>query len=295
MTEPHSVAGTPEPAATPAPTGATGATATEGPALAAAFVERRLATAALELRYWEAGTGDPLVYLHPGGGPQWRLPLDRLAERRRVIQFEMPGFGAPPQPAVSSLAELATLMGRAIAALGLERYDLMGTSFGGAVAAHLASRSPDAIRSLVLESPAAFREGATPPDQLPPERFVRAFRTHPERFPPMETLGADWRTRIAPFVRRLLSATAVEESLAVQLAACPVRTLIVFGLDDGVIPAVNGRTYRRLLVNSSLQYVYDAAHDVQGDRPEAFTELVEDFLRRGMAFLVPDEDGLINP
>jgi hypothetical protein len=44
-----------------------------------------------------------------------------------------------------------------------------------------------------------------------------------------------------------------------------------------------------------LQYVHDAAHDIQGDRAEAFADVVGDFLRRGMAFLVPDQDTLINP
>jgi hypothetical protein len=47
--------------------------------------------------------------------------------------------------------------------------------------------------------------------------------------------------------------------------------------------------------NSSLQYVYDAAHDIQSDRPEAFADVVGDFLERGMKFLINDQDGLINP
>ena len=46
--------------------------------------------------------------------------------------------------------------------------------------------------------------------------------------------------------------------------------------------------------NCALVYVYDAAHDVQGDRAEAFADLVGDFLRRGMVFLVPEESTLIN-
>ena len=49
------------------------------------------------------------------------------------------------------------------------------------------------------------------------------------------------------------------------------------------------------LRNSSLQYVYDAAHDIQSDRPEAFADVVGDFLDRGMKFLINDQDGLINP
>ena len=71
--------------------------------------------------------------------------------------------------------------------------------------------------------------------------------------------------------------------------------MILFGRDDGIINPINGRTLRRVLRNSSLQYVYDAAHDIQSDRPEAFADVVGDFLDRGMKFLINDQDGLINP
>jgi pimeloyl-ACP methyl ester carboxylesterase len=85
------------------------------------------------------------------------------------------------------------------------------------------------------------------------------------------------------------------DSFADALAHVPTRTLIVFGRNDGIINPINGRTLRRLMRNSSLQYVYDAAHDIQCDRPEAFADLVGDFLERGMQFLINAQDGLINP
>jgi hypothetical protein len=47
--------------------------------------------------------------------------------------------------------------------------------------------------------------------------------------------------------------------------------------------------------NCALIYVHDAAHDIQGDRAEAFTDLVEDFLDRGWHFFLPEDSTLINP
>jgi pimeloyl-ACP methyl ester carboxylesterase len=109
--------------------------------------------------------------------------------------------------------------------------------------------------------------------------------------------------RACPAERRPHEVKAVErlmgdgsdDGLAVRLAMVPTRTLILFGRDDGIINPVNGRTIRRVMRNSSLQYVYDAAHDIQSDRPEAFADVVGDFLVRGMKFLINDQDGLINP
>lgn len=257
------------------------------------FVERSVEAEGFTVRYWEAGEGTPLVYLHPAGGPHWRPAHTQLAATYRVIQFEMPGWGSYRNDRASTLREQAELMAAIIAALGLDTYHLMGTSLGGAVAVNLATLFPERIISLVLDAPAAFRDGGTPPNQLTPEQLVRAFRTHPEREPQFEMAPPEAMARFWPFVEKLMGAP--DDTLVERMSTCGVLTLVLFGTDDGVIPAHNGRTYRRYLSNSSLQYIYDAAHDAMGDRPDAWFAVVDDFLRRGMAFLVPDADTVLNP
>jgi hypothetical protein len=56
-----------------------------------------------------------------------------------------------------------------------------------------------------------------------------------------------------------------------------------------------GRLYRERLVNCNLVYVYDAAHEMQFDRPQAFADVVGDFVARQEAFVVNDRSGVINP
>ncbi len=260
------------------------------------FAEKRVAARGFDVRYWEAGPAhaDVLVYLHPAGGPWWRPALDALAATYRVVQYCQPGFDTAPNDSVTTLAEQAELMAAVIEATGIERYHLMGTSFGGAVAVHLAVQFPDRLISLVLDAPAAFRDGARPPSQMTPAALLAAFRTHPEREPFLDLPPPQELARVGPFVARLIG-QADEAALREAMASCPVRTLVLFGTDDGVIPAHNGPTYRRHLPNSVLLYVHDAGHDIMGDRPEAFLDAVGDFLRRGMGFLVPDQDTLINP
>ncbi len=257
------------------------------------FTEHAVDAAGFTVRYWEAGEGTPLVYLHPAGGPHWRPVHQQLAEQYRVIQFEMPGWGDDANDKASTLREQAELMATVIAALGVDSYHLMGTSLGGAVAVNLATLFPDRIISLVLDAPAAFRDGSTPPNQLTPEQAQRAFRTHPEREPHFEMAPPEAMARFWPFVEKLMGTP--DDTLVDRMRSCGVRTLVLFGTEDGIIAPHNGRTYRRHLSNSSLQYVFDAAHDAMGDRPEAFYAVVDDFLRRGMGFLVSDQDTLINP
>jgi pimeloyl-ACP methyl ester carboxylesterase len=259
----------------------------------AAFTERTVDAAGFTVRYLEAGNGSALLYLPGAGGPVMTFALDSLAQRFRVIVIELPGWGSQPND-VDDFDGLAAQVAEIATALGLDRFHLMGTSFGGACALHFVTRYADRVESLVLEAPTKFRESSTNPSQLAPEAFLRAFRSHPERVPQMGPPDPAFMARVWPTVERLMG-DGSDDGLSARLADVPTRTLILFGRDDGIINPINGPTLRRVMRNSSLQYVYDAAHDIQSDRPEAFADVVGDFLERGMKFLINDQDGLINP
>lgn len=263
----------------------------------AAFTEGAIKADGFTIRYFEAGDGDPLVVLHGAGGPVFSLALDILAGQYRVVLVEMPGFGDQPNDRHTSLAEMAATIDQATRALGLDSYHLLGTSLGGAVATHLALDRPERLISLVLEAPAIFRVGATPPGpDLSPDVLRRLFRRHPERVPVWEAPDPAVQARVWPLAQRLLAGTPeYDEEIVARLPECPVRTLVVWGDDDGVTPAHNGRVFRRHMPNCSYVLVHQAAHDIQADRPEAFADLVGDFLTRGWSFLLPEESTLINP
>lgn len=259
----------------------------------AAFVERSIDAAGFAVRYFEAGSGPVVLCLPGAGGPKLTFALDKLAERFRVIVLELPGWGAQPND-VADFDGLAAQVAEIATALGLDRFHMMGTSLGGACALHFVTLFADRVESLVLEAPAKFRESSADPAQLEPAAFVKAFRSHPERSPQMAPPDPAFMARVWPTVMRLMGDGSVGE-FATRLADVPTRTLVLFGRNDGIINPINGRTIRRLMRNSSLQYVYDAAHDIQCDRPEAFADVVGDFLERGMQFLINAQDGLINP
>ncbi len=85
------------------------------------------------LLYWEAGSGETIVAIADGERPSRAHAL--LAERRRVIVFGMTAAEAgTPQ-------EAARLIGAAVAALGIERFDLMGEGTGDCVRSVSVGRS----------------------------------------------------------------------------------------------------------------------------------------------------------
>lgn len=261
----------------------------------ASFRESHVEADGFRIRYREAGDGPPLVHLHGAGGMRLSPSHDLLARHYRVIAFEMPGFGASAENTASqNMAELAATMGRAAAKLGLDRYNLWGTSFGGKAALWLAAQTPEKIIALALEAPAAIRpEGARPPAGSPQE-MARLLYAHPERLPPMPAPDPEIVAKTARLTERLRG-PARDPELEARMRELAVPTLILFGTLDRVIPPEMGRHYKALLPNGHLVLVYDAGHAIATDRPEAFTEVVADFLERHEAFIISRTETLINP
>src|SRR5581483_7019382 len=97
------------------------------------------------------------VLIH-GSGPgasawaNWRLTLPALAAQRRAIAPDIVGFGYTARPAGFSFTRASWLdhLVKWLDALGIERCDVVGNSFGGALALALAAEHGARIRRLVL-------------------------------------------------------------------------------------------------------------------------------------------------
>ena len=78
-------------------------------------------------------------------------PLERLLPGRELVAFDAPGVGLsqrPPRPL--RMGSLARIVRELMDVLALERADVLGYSFGGALAQELARRAPERVRRLVL-------------------------------------------------------------------------------------------------------------------------------------------------
>lgn len=256
------------------------------------FDERHIDADGFTIRYEVGGVGSPLLVIHGAGGPIRTHGLELLAESYQVHIVELPGFGDTVNDRTSSALDMARTVLALADALGFEQFDLLGTSMGGVVAAWAAAEAPDRIRHLVLEAPAAFRPDSDP-SILTPEEIFSAFHAHPERKtivpPDPEKSQRSW-----PLVERLVG-PLYDEELAGRLRHLPVATLVMFGTRDGLFGTAPGNEYKRLLASCTFALIYDAAHDISGDRPEAFSATVSDFLRRGPEFVISNQSTVIYP
>ncbi len=145
--------------------------------LAAAWVYRDIPAAELEARYMtpssrfinidgvrlhyrDEGAGPPVMLIHANFSNliDWDPVVAELVDSYRVIRFDMPSHGLTgPDPSGDySLARTIELTENIADALDLEEFTLGGTSLGGTVSMHYASRHPERISKLMLLSPGAL-------------------------------------------------------------------------------------------------------------------------------------------
>jgi pimeloyl-ACP methyl ester carboxylesterase len=106
------------------------------------------------VRRWP-GSGDPLVLLHGllDSSEGWNHLAELSCER---IAFDLPGFGHSDAPERGSLGGYARDIAAGLELLGVERFNLVGHSLGGGIAAALAEMMPDRVGAVVLLAPVGF-------------------------------------------------------------------------------------------------------------------------------------------
>lgn len=107
----------------------------------------------IEVAYEVQGSGDPFVLVHGSTGSRatWIQQTPALAERFTVVLPEYAGGGESTTP--DRPIEIDELVAQVIAAAddaGVDRFHLAGYSLGACVAAALAARHPERVRTLAL-------------------------------------------------------------------------------------------------------------------------------------------------
>jgi pimeloyl-ACP methyl ester carboxylesterase len=244
-------------------------------------------------RVLELGEGSPLVFFAGIGGlPAWLPALDRLAESHRVIAPSLPGF-----PGSANFRHLDGFYDWVVAALDLierlecDRFDLVGSSVGGALAAEVAVLMPRRVRKLVLSAPFGIFDPAHPsadiwaqpimPDPQPellcarPEAW-KALWARPEHVDVEEWTVT--RARAMEAAARFLfplGATGIDK----RLSRIIQPTLLIRGADDRVMPALyQDRMAAGIRGPVQRSVVAHAGHLVELDQPDEFATLVRAFL-----------------
>lgn len=255
----------------------------------------------LELRVAVEGEGPPLLLINGiGANIEMWGPFTSALRGRTLILFDAPGTGHSTRTrGPVRMRRLSRVVSGLLDHLGHERVDVLGYSFGGALAQQLAHQSPERVRRLVLAG--TMCGIGAPPNPLvlalmaTPYRYYS--RTHLARVSPFLYGG---RSRREPeMLRRHLAARLTRPpsmlgyqwqiyaiagwSSVLWLHRLEQPTLVLHGEKDPIVPLMNSRFMASRIPGARLRVLPGAGHLFLIDEPDEPAAAVMDFLDEEVA------------
>jgi pimeloyl-ACP methyl ester carboxylesterase len=247
--------------------------------------EQRITVANRAVRIIRGGSGPALVTLHHSTGSLGWLPLhDHLAGKFDVLVPDLPGYGQSERPEwARSPRDIAILVNQALEQLGLQQVHLVGFGFGGFIAAEIATMDPSRLATLTLVGAAGLkpRQGEIMDEMLTGyieymeagfrdrDHYVQVFGEEPEAsvrelwdFSREMTARVCWK----PFMFSL--------QLPHLLTGVQTKTLLIWGSEDRVVPAVCGQQYKEAMPNARLEVLQGAGHYVEYEETQRVVDLI---------------------
>ena len=243
--------------------------------------------------------GDSAVLLlHGGAGPRSMAPLaGALSEHVYVVAPTHPGFETTPRVEwLESVADLADAYLDLIEELKLETVMVIGNSLGGWIASEMALRDiKGRVKSIVLINATGIR-----PDHanqivdvrlLPPAAIGKLSFYDPAKRPNFAALSDEQRA-VGAANQQTMALYAGGDFLFApklrrRLSRVSVPTLVIWGVEDGVLSADYGRAYAESFANGHFVPVPEAGHFPQIEQPGAVLGAIGDFVDN---VVKPDED-----
>ena len=255
----------------------------------------RLAVRNVQIDMLRCGSGPKLLYLHASDGVDSSDEFIALLSKRfEVIAPSHPGFAGSELPgSYRSVADLAYFYLDLIEALRLEDCVLVGSSFGGWIAAEIAIRCPSAISSLVLAAPLGLAlperdaPGITDLLSIPIARLPETLFS--DREIGMKAFGglkfSDMtEDAVTRFVRNRESLALfgwspmfANPSLVNWLHRIRTNTLLIWGDEDKVLPTPLRTAYASRIPNTREHVIRGAGHYLHIERPLEFVNAIVEF------------------
>ena len=239
----------------------------------------------------------PLVCLHGIGGDatSFMRQLRGLSKGRRVLSWNMPGYGGSEELAEMSFASLCDRLCAALDALGIEQAVIIGQSIGGMIAQEMAIRHPHRVAALVLVAtvPAfggrddSFRDGFLDARLSPLDRGMSMADLAADAIPAVLGPAADDAARrdaiaamasIPEAAYRQVLGTLVtfnrrEDQHRITCPCC----LIAGAADDNSPPQVMEKMAGRL-AHATFHIVENAGHLVNSEAGDACNRIIAEFI-----------------
>lgn len=236
----------------------------------------------------------PIIILHGWGSSskRWEAVRGQLERQGyRVYIPDLPGFGdEPPPPKPWSVSDYAHWVKDFADKNNLQKFFLVGHSFGGATAAVFAAQYPQMVERLILVSAALRRQKkAKQRIFLAISKISKAFFSPPlcSKLYPLAQKAlyklAGVNDYITPTIQKspVMKETfrkIISEDLVHILPKIVTPTLIVWGEMDFVTPLSHGRLIQQKISGAKLEIISGADHNLNIKAPEKLSEVIAGFL-----------------
>jgi len=249
-------------------------------------------------------TGAPLVLLHGfsvAGHKTWFPWADRLATERTIIVPDLLGFGhservTEPHTDLTHQGQ-ARLVKGLLDELGVSKVDLVGWSFGGAVASETVLDYPDAVRSLALVAAHVYYT-----DDNNPWEWFGALPFGLGRTFVWNSIGggpSGWAARACdndPSTCDRYQVTLIKNTvdglrainrltqvsrIPYDLAQLKTRTLVFWGEDDPIVPLEDGVRLADEIGAAETHIIPGADHSPHEKNPDEAVRILLDFFAGG--------------
>ncbi len=246
----------------------------------------------LEVVYYTAGHGEPLVVVHGGAGDArtWFENMRMLAEKYTVYAPDLPGYGgSQAMDGRYYIPELTVFIEEFTRAVGLDKFYLVGHSLGGGIALNVALMFPEKIRKLVLISSLClgrevglwlrFLSIPTILKMLTKIFFgiTRGIVWLAEQFNPARLVNgmSPAAVMVGTSITTWQSQTLILEK---RLSEVKMPTLLVWGGLDPVVPVKQAYSAAEAIPDCQLRVFKNRGHNVHREALKQFSSILEHFL-----------------
>lgn len=270
------------------------------------FASSTVTTPSGTLRYWEAGSGHPVLLLH-GSGPgatgisNFGRNIGALSKHFRVIAVDAPGWGGS-DPVTFAESNHARAHLDFMDALGIDAAALVGNSMGGITATVMAARHPERVTHLITMGSATVPQTRMLTPAGPTEGLKALYQAYAEptlenmrqlcrvmTFDPGENLETLAQQRLdatlacPEHVRNYLDGAAqggpvTEWFTAADLAGITAPALIMHGRDDRVMSFEHSLDLVSQIPNARLFLMNRCGHWLMQEHAAEFNSQVVTFL-----------------
>ncbi|MDE1154287.1 MAG: alpha/beta fold hydrolase [Acidobacteriaceae bacterium] len=252
------------------------------------------------IAYYEAGTGPTLVLVH-GFASQarfdWGRVLGPLAQHHHVIALDQIGFGHSDKPVIDYRVQtFVDFLGEFLRVKGITRFDLAGESLGGWIVTNytLQALSPEnhgpyavpVPRRLILEDAAGHKaiSGRVTVAGSLEEAHGVAIVFHDKSLVTDAFARQTWEMKLEAndgLTEQMLTSNPklAQETVQGKLQNLSIPTLVVWGEKDEIVPVADGHDYAEKIPHAQLVLVPECGHAPSIEKPQAFLDAVESFLR----------------